>query len=234
MGFILFENVLEKDKNRTIELLIDHSSPRQEFFLMVILAVSMAAFGLLLNSTIVLIGSMLIAPMLYSVLSISLGLVLSDELLIIRSIRAIVKSVILSIFASFLIGAFFPIHPKILLEISQTIANQNLLFMSAIVASIAGFAATYSLVKPRLNEALPGVAISTSLIPPLAAIGIGFSTFNWKVVSGALLLFIINVVGITLSSLIVFSILDFYTKKKIVERAVIKDEKEVEKENMNE
>jgi uncharacterized hydrophobic protein (TIGR00271 family) len=230
MPFTLFDNILDSDKNETIEKLIEHSSPRREFFLMVVMAISMATFGILMNSTVVLIGSMLIAPVLYSVLSISLGVVISDEKLILRSISTLGKAIIISITISFIISAFFPPNEAVIQQINQTVANRSLLFMSALVAGVAGFAATYSLVRPKLSEALPGVAISTSLIPPLAAVGIGISKLNWNIISSSLLLFTINVVGITLSSLVVFSLLDFYSKKSIVVQAVVKEDNEIKNE----
>lgn len=230
MSFALFDNVLDSDKNHTIESLIEHSSPRTEFFLMVVLAISMATMGLLLNSTIVLIGSMLIAPVLYSVLSISLGMVINDDELILRSVGTLAKAIFIAFGVSLVIGLFFPASQSAVNQIVQTIANRNLLFMSALVAGIAGVAATYSLVKPKLSEALPGIAISASLIPPLAAVGVGVSRWRWDIVSGAMLLFLVNVVGIVLSSLVVFTMMDFYIKKRLVKQVVVKEDKRIERE----
>jgi len=53
------------------------------------------------------------------------------------------------------------------------------------VAIVAGFAAAYSLVKPQINEALPGVAISVALIPPIAVIGYGLAHLDWSIMNGA-------------------------------------------------
>jgi len=61
----------------------------------VILSVSMAAFGVLLDSTIILMGSMLIASVLYPTLSLALGIVLADDKLMLRAFYTILKSVFL-------------------------------------------------------------------------------------------------------------------------------------------
>lgn len=60
-----------------------------------ILSVSMAAFGVLLDSTIILMGSMLIASVLYPTLSLALGIVLADDKLMLRAFYTILKSVFL-------------------------------------------------------------------------------------------------------------------------------------------
>ena len=85
MVLVLFNNLTENDKSVAVEHLIKSSTPSQDFFLMIILSVLTATFGLLLNNVAVIIGSMLIAPMLYPFLSLSLGVTMSDAGLISRS-----------------------------------------------------------------------------------------------------------------------------------------------------
>ena len=103
----LFRNVSGEEKEDAIERIIEHASPRQDFFLMITLAVAMAAMGVITESTIVLIGSMLIAPILFPLLSFSLGIVLADTPILGRSLYTLVKSTVLAIIASAVIGVFF-------------------------------------------------------------------------------------------------------------------------------
>jgi len=231
MSTHIFANVPSKDKNEGISRLIEHSSPRHDFFLMIGLSVSMATFGILLDSVIILIGSMLIAPMLYVILSVSLGIAVSDEKLIYRSLRALGKSVLISVAVAAIISLFFTDGLTSPGDILQTLTNRSLFFYSVVVAVIAGFAATFSLVKPAMNETLPGVAVSVSLIPPLAAVGIGISRWDWSIISSSLLQFLINVLGIVAVSLIVFSLLEFYNRREVAKMAVKKDEEIVKKES---
>lgn len=204
---------------------------------MLTLAVSMAVFGVLLGSTVILIGSMLIAPLLYPLLSLSLGIIASDQKLIARSLYTVVKSVALALAAGFAIGLVFGGATSAMVgsggaeafALYVTVGGASSLIY-AVVAAIAGFAAAFAMTKPHLNESLPGVAISVALVPPLAFAGIGLSYFDWTVVSNSLLLFLVNVIGIMFSAMIVFSMFRFAVKKKVTQEAFKEEEKIIEKE----
>ena len=215
MALVLFNNLTEKDKSLAIEKLISNSTPSQDFFLMMILSVLMASFGILVNSMAVVIGSMLIAPLLSPVLSLSLGVILSDSKLIRRSGKTILLSSMWSIVAAATTSVFFGagggVSPQMLAAIEPS-------FLYIAIAIIAGFAATFSLVKPKLNEALPGVAISIALIPPLAMMGIGIAKLEWAIITNSLLLFTLNIIGIVFASMITFSLMNFYVKRSVAKR----------------
>lgn len=225
----LFHNVTEAEKNSAIENIIQHASPRQDFFLMLTFAMSMAAFGILLGSTIILIGSMLIAPLLYPLLSLSLGVVASDQKLMGRASLTLAKSIGLALAAGFSIGFIFAGSAVEAFPLYVAVGGASSL-MYAVVAAIAGFAAAFAMTKPHLNESLPGVAIAVALVPPLAFAGVALSSFDWPVFSNALLLFLVNVIGIMFSAMIVFSLLRFSVKKKVTAEVVKEEEKIIKKE----
>ncbi|MBU1160111.1 TIGR00341 family protein [Patescibacteria group bacterium] len=229
MSIILFNNLTEKDKSDAVERLITNSTPHQDFFLMVIFSILMATFGLLLNSAAVVIGSMLIAPILYPILSLSLGIVMSDSKLISRAIYTVLKSVGIGIASAIIITLFFSAKnyeatPEILAR-----TEPSLLYVA--VAIIAGLAVSFALVKPHLNETLPGIAVSVALIPPIAAIGIGIAKLDWVIVSGASMLLIINVLGIIFASMLIFSLMNLYLKKKVAIETAKKEDKKLEQNN---
>lgn len=230
MAFKLFENVTTEDKDNAIKTLIAHSSPSRDFFLMVILSVAMATVGIIMDSVVVLIGSMLVAPLLYPVVTLSLGISMSDESLIKRSFYVFAKSIIIALLVSFAIGFFFGTFGSDTQNILSQMTQTKYLFMSIMVAGISGFIAAISLVKPKLSEVLPGVAISISLIPPLAAIGYSLSKLRFDFLKGASVVFIVNILGIIFANMIVFSFLNFYVKRKVVHDAVKKEDAIIEKE----
>ncbi|MBU4480176.1 hypothetical protein KKG48_01895 [Patescibacteria group bacterium] len=78
MKLVLFNNLTEENKVTAIENLITHSTPNQDYFFMIFLSILTAVFGILLGSITVVIGSMLIAPLLSPILSLSLGIIISD------------------------------------------------------------------------------------------------------------------------------------------------------------
>lgn len=226
--FSRFQALSEADKSRAVQKLVTSSTADFDFFLFVILSVLMATFGLLIDEAAVVIGSMLIAPILYPVLSLSLGLAMSDGVLIGRSFYTIVKSVALGVSAAALATLFFssssdPLTGEIIRRIEPTP-----LYLAVAVAS--GIAVAYALMRPNLNATLPGVAVSVALIPPLAVIGIGIARFEWETISGSAVLLGVNILGIVFASLVSFSLMNLYTKRKVAETTVKEEEARVERE----
>lgn len=230
--YVLFSDIDESNKTNAIDSLIKDSTAKPSFFFLVIMSVLMASFGLLINNASVIIGSMLIAPILSPIISLALGITLGDQKLISRSALTIGKSVIYSVGLSALTtwllwsvikGNEFmsTYNPEIL---SRTEPNMVYLF----IAIIAGLATTYARVKPELNESLPGTAIAVALVPPIATIGVGVATLNMTIISGALSLFILNAVGIIVASMFMFSLMNIYSKKRVVSKSIKEAEKEKE------
>lgn len=228
----LFQNVAEKEKSEAIEGIIQHASPRQDFFLMVTLAIAMASFGVLLDSNVILIGSMLLAPILFPLLSLAMGIVMADQKIIGRSFYTLIKSVAFALAGGFIIGIFFLRGSLDSVHVVQNILNSQTSIMYVIVAAISGFAAAFAVTKPDLNETLPGVAIAVALMPPLAVAGIGLAAFNWAVISSSLLLFLANVFGVVVSAVIVFSLFGFAEKKKVARDAVKEEDRVIKKESI--
>jgi len=158
----------EKEKTKAVESLIYHSSPRPEFFLMIILSVLMATYGLLLNSATVVIGSMLIAPILFPILGLSMGIVMVNSKLISRSVFTLIKSMFWSVSAATIVTLFYN-SPEAVLT-TEVLARTEVSLAYAAISFIAGLAGSFALINPKLNESLPGIAISVALIPPLAVI----------------------------------------------------------------
>jgi uncharacterized hydrophobic protein (TIGR00271 family) len=225
----LFNNLTEEDKSLAVDKIMKGSMPNHDFFMMVILSVIMATLGLLLNNSAIIIGSMLIAPVLYSILGLSLGLSISDTKLVTRSFYSILRAMLFAIIASVVVTLLF--HNVVGREMNSEILSRtapSLLYMC--VAIVAGLAASFASVKPQLGETLPGIAISVAIIPPLAVIGIGLAKLSWPVISGSLLLFIINIIGIIFASMITFSMMNFYVKRKMIRKAIKEEEQEIEAE----
>ncbi|MEX0917123.1 MAG: TIGR00341 family protein [Candidatus Paceibacterota bacterium] len=218
----------ESDKEKAVERLITESTPDFDFFFLVVLSVLMASLGLLVNNVAVVIGSMLIAPILYPILSLSLGIVISDSKLIYRSFFTVLKASSLAIIASFLITLFFSGWHEGLT--SEILLRTEPSFIYFTIALIAGLAVAYTLAYPTIDSTLPGIAVSVALIPPLAVIGIGFAKLNPEVIGGSFVLFILNISGIIFASLVAFSLMDFTKKREVVKNTIQKEERRVETE----
>jgi uncharacterized membrane protein len=95
------------------------------------------------------------------------------------------------------------------------------------IALASGMAGAYAVSRKDVSAALPGVAIAAALAPPLSAVGIGFATANAQVAGGALLLFVTNIITISLAGVITFTLLGIHPlslepeTKRRVRRGVI-------------
>lgn len=226
----LFNNIGSRDKSAALRSLIDHSAPSKDFFLFVILSGLMACLGLLIDSSAVIVGSMLIAPVLYPILSLAMGIVMSDSRMIARSFHTLNKSFLYVIGASVVVTLLFTYAQEDFTLTNEILArtNSNDLLYPAI-AIVAGLAASFALVKPQLNETLPGIAISVALVPPLSVVGIGIARWELGVAVEALVLVGVNAVGIIFTSVIIFSLMNFYGKRAAAQKALKDEEKEMKK-----
>lgn len=223
-----FRNVSEADKAKAVEKLITDSTSDFDFYLLITLSFLMATFGLLISSPAIVIGSMLIAPILYPLLSLALGLVLSDLALIGRSLRTTAISLVLGIAVAAGTTLVFGVQDAQLTEEVLRRTDPSILYFA--VAIIAGIAVAYSLVDGKLSETLPGVAVSVALLPPLAVVGVGAAALAWNVVTGALTLFLINAAGIIFAGMLSFSIMDLYGKRSVARKTMEKEEERIEQD----
>jgi hypothetical protein len=87
----------------------------------------------------------------------------------------------------------------------EMLARTQPQLLDLLVAVFAGFAGAYALVDERISPALPGVAIATAIVPPLATAGLCLSMGAYTGAIGAVLLFLANFVSILLVAMVTFS-----------------------------
>jgi uncharacterized protein DUF389 len=108
--------------------------------------------------------------------------------------------VALAILFGMLFGAM-PLLTEFTPEISARL-TPNLLDL--LVAVFAGLAGTWAVVDERISPVLPGVAISTAIIPPLAVCGICVGQGAYVGAKGSFLLFFANFLAVLLVSSFIF------------------------------
>lgn len=213
-------NKSQVDHNQVIQRLVAEGSPRKTFLMLILVSCLIATLGLLNESVSVVIGAMLVAPLLWPVLSFAMGVVILDW----RLIRLSGLSIIASVFVALVTAIPITFQYVPLGSETEILKQTDFTFMFP-VALASGFAAAFALVDERLREAIPGIAISVALIPPLVSIGIGLGGTDWDLVIRAVNAFLINLFGIIGMSMVVFLLFGFRSKKKAVEVAVQKEEK---------
>jgi len=171
------------------------------YFSMLVCGCLIALLGLLLNSPAVIIGAMLISPLMGPILSCGLALTLADGVLARKAGRnlglSIVETIVIAALATWM-SPLKDVTPEILAR-----TNPNL--MDLLIAFFSGIAGTLALCSRRAGFTIvPGVAIATAVMPPLATVGYGISTRQWNIASGAFMLFVTNLAAIIVSADLVF------------------------------
>lgn len=162
-----------------------------------------STLGLLISSTPVVIGGMIIAPLMWPIARLAMSLLLSKRKMLWEALYVIVVSVLLSLLSAVLITVFSPIkfiNPEIL-------ARTNPTLIDIVVALTAGGVAAFAMTHRKISESLAGVAVAISLLPPLSVAGIGLALSNLEIFRGGFLLFSTNVLSILLACIVTFAFL---------------------------
>ncbi len=175
------------------------------YVVLIVLSTMLATVGLFQDSSAVVIGAMLLAPLMTPIVSLSMGLLRADDKLVIYSTIKVVVGIVLALVSAILIAQLFP-H-KLITDEMQARLNPTLLDLA--VAIIAGIAGAYTKSYKEILQSLAGVAIAVALVPPLAVAGIGAGRLDWDFFSQAFLLFSTNLVGIILAATFTFRILGY-------------------------
>lgn len=176
-----------------------------DFYALILLASVVAILGLMQNSTAVIIGAMLVAPLMSPILAVSHGIVSGDIQSVTRAGESTIKGIVLAISVAIAVSILIPAQPITREILSRTQPN----LLDLLVALASGAAAAYSLSRKHLAAALPGVAIAVSLVPPLVVIGYGLGYGIYSIAGGAALLFLTNLSAIILAAAVVFMLLGF-------------------------
>jgi len=204
------------EQKKTIETLIDESRADYDFYLFLFVASLITTLGLLMGNSVVVIGGMLVAPLLSPILSLGMGVATSSQEAIKRAFVIIGKSVLV-VFIVSLLTAFLLNNEGITKEVEMASTPHFAFFL---IAFFSGIVAAYAWVKNNINASLPGVAIAVSLIPPLCSVGIGLSLASGDIISGSLLLFIMNLLGIVLAAIVTFSLFGFSNLQRVEEKKI--------------
>jgi uncharacterized hydrophobic protein (TIGR00271 family) len=201
MSYLLVTRPFTKEEKReAIEKLRYHSVPDRDFYILVIGAIILALCGIFTDSIPLLIGSMIVAPLAYPILSGGLGIAVLDATLLLRSFFMLALSLLLAVALAYigtLVLGPIRVDPTFISFIAYPVFD-------VLVAFVAGIIAAYGLVRPKAGGALTGIGVAVSLMPPLVAVGIGLADGIDPVTLQALFIFLLNVVGILVGSILVF------------------------------
>jgi len=210
---------LEPEERRRLMATLFYSGKSDRltrFWILLFFSVVIATFGLLANSTAVVIGAMLLAPLMTPIMGFAAALVMVWGKRMSESLTLIVMASLFAVGLSMLITR---VSPDILLNplpdevLGRTAPNLNDLF----IALAAGGAGAFATVREDVSASLPGVAIAVALVPPISTVGIVLGAGKYDLAGGALLLFLTNIAGIILSAALVLLATGFVPKLRVAQ-----------------
>ena len=185
-----------EDRVSLVERVQSASQWNIDFIALICLSTAIATLGLMQNSTAVVIGAMLVAPLMTPLIGCGLAVVQGNGFLMRHASKSVLLGFLVALVLAMLMGLIIP-HAGITGEMLSR-GKPNALDLA--VALISGIAAAYATARPNLLGALPGVAIAAALVPPIATSGVALSHGDFITSAGAAMLFFTNIIAIVLGA----------------------------------
>lgn len=194
------------------QLLRENATASPAFLTLMVLSTLLASVGLYANSSPVIIGAMILAPLMAPIISLSMALARQDVALLTGSVKTLMTGLFLSLGFASVASFIMPMEivtPEIAARLSPSL-------LDLAVAVISGIAGAYAHARIDAAKSMAGVAIAVALVPPLAVTGIGLGWLDWHVARGASLLFLTNLAGIVFAAALTFLALGYapFTRAK--------------------
>ncbi|HVY45877.1 MAG TPA: DUF389 domain-containing protein, partial [Minicystis sp.] len=188
-------------------MLTSHRKDVASYWFQLAIATGIATLGLVLGSSAVVIGAMLISPLMSPLVSFGMGLAVGSGVLTLRALARTLLSVAFVVIVATTITTLLPFH-EVTTEIS---ARTSPTALDLFVAALCALMAAYTAIRPGSETASTGAgaAIGIALVPPLCVAGWGLGTGRFDVAKGSALLFTANLSAIFLLTVLSFRALAF-------------------------
>ncbi len=179
------------------------------FWVLLMLAATIATAGILTDSTATVIGAMIVAPLGTPIMGMGLAVVIGDaRRLTGAAVLVLSGAVAVVLLAAFLAWVLPELQP--LASNGQVLSRTSPGVIDLLAAVATGFAGAYGLARKDVSDVMPGVAIAISLVPPLAVVGITASAGQWGSAWGAFLLLASNVVAMVVAGTILLTLYGYH------------------------
>jgi uncharacterized hydrophobic protein (TIGR00271 family) len=171
----------------------------KQFYSLLALAAIIATFGLMRDSTAVVIGAMLLSPLMTPILAFAASLVMGWP---IRAGRTAIRLFFATFFVfglAYLLLFVYRVPTNVVIP-PEILARTNPKMAELLIGLCAGIAAAYMLIHRETVSVLPGVAISVALVPPLCAAGLLTYVQEYALAWQAFVLYATNLVAIILTA----------------------------------
>lgn len=169
------------------------------YLAMVALSTIVAAIGLYYNSVAIIIGAMVIAPLLGPNMAMALATTLGDLPLLWRALKTSVAGTGTVMALSVILGVVLQVDPAL-----PEVASRNGVALGDVVVALASGAAGALAFTTGVSATLIGVMVAVALLPPLVTFGLLLGSGHLVMASGALSLFLMNLICINLAGVTTF------------------------------
>ncbi|HBB33173.1 MAG TPA: TIGR00341 family protein [Cyanobacteria bacterium UBA8803] len=196
--------------------LLAESTPDLSYLVLIVGSCAIATFGLLSNSAAVIIGAMIVAPLMLPIRGLAFGALQGNVTLFRKGLMAVAIGTLLAVALAWCLGLLVGIPSYG----SEVFSRSEPTLLDLGIAIAAGGISGYAKVQPKISGSLAGTAIAVALMPPICVIGLGLAQVNWSLSLGATLLYLTNLLGITLSCMLTF-LLTGYTSLNLARKPLI-------------
>jgi uncharacterized hydrophobic protein (TIGR00341 family) len=169
------------------------------YLIMVVLSTIVAAIGLYYNSVAIIIGAMVIAPLLGPSMAMALATTLGDLPLLRRAFQTSLAGIGTVMVLSVILGVLLQVDPK-----SPELASRNAVAPGDVAVALASGAAGALAFTTGVSATLIGVMVAVALLPPLVTFGLLLGDGQLASATGALSLFLMNLICINLAGVTTF------------------------------
>jgi uncharacterized hydrophobic protein (TIGR00271 family) len=181
-----------------------------QFTALTILSAGIAAFGLLADSSAVVIGAMLVAPLMTPITAAAAATVTARNVRLARSLAVILLGTVTGVAVGYLTATIAGTEITSVTDLPGEVAARTFPGLLDLgIAVTAGAAAGYILPRRSTVSALPGVGIAVALVPPLATVGICLEVGLGDKAANALLLYATNLAAIVFSASVMLILAGF-------------------------
>ncbi|MBU1119162.1 DUF389 domain-containing protein [Patescibacteria group bacterium] len=208
-GFLRLFFLDQKHFSKTKELILDNAKADFDYIIRIVFAVIVISLGMLIDSTAVVIGGMLIAPLFWPIFGFAIGIVEGKSKVVTKSFFTLLKSLLIVVGIAIVIGLIAPAH---ILESQEFVSQTTPTLFDLLIGLASGFLGAFIVSHPKISSSFAGVVIAAAIVPPLAAVGIALAKGDIDSFGKALLLSLASLIAITFSASVLFYISHVKTK----------------------
>ena len=196
----------EERQNKVYGEIKENAKGDFDFFVLTIFSAIIITLGLIVDSSAVVIGGMLLAPLVWPVLALSLAIIKGRSNLLQSSVSTLFKSTVVILLISFVLGFMSPDYA---LKGSEFISRTSPTIFELFIALAAGFVGAFVITYPKIGAAIAGVVVAAALVPPITVMGLSVAHGNLEMTGGAFILYLSNLIAVTFSASVLFFISKF-------------------------